>query len=38
MWHAFRKHDGNIVVAISKELKSKDISCSGLEVRRDQTM
>jgi len=29
MWHAFKKHDGMVVVASSKELKAKDISCSG---------
>jgi len=28
-WHAFKKHDGKVVVASSVELKAKDISCSG---------
>ena len=27
MWHAYRKHDGEVVVAGSLELKAKDISC-----------
>jgi len=36
MWHAFNKHDGKVLVASSMELKAKDISCSGWEVRRDQ--
>jgi len=36
MWHAFRKHNGKVVVASSVELKAKDISCSGWEVRRDR--
>jgi len=35
MWHAFKKHDGKVVVASSVELQAKDISCSGREVRRD---
>jgi len=35
VWHAFKKHDGNVVVASYMELKAKDISCSGWEVRRD---
>jgi len=35
-WHAFKKHDGKIVVASSTKLKAKDISCSGREVRRDR--
>jgi len=35
MWHAFKKHDEDVVVAASLELKAKDISCSGWEVRRD---
>jgi len=30
------KHDGKVMVASSVELKAKDISCSGWEVRRDQ--
>jgi len=34
-WHAFKKLDGKIVVASSMELKAKDISCPGWEVRRD---
>jgi len=38
MWHAFKKHDGKVVVASSVELKAKDISCSGWEVRRDRTV
>jgi len=29
MWHAFKKHDGEVVVASSVELKTKDTSCSG---------
>jgi len=33
-----KKHDGKIVVASSMELKAKDISFSGLEVRRDRTV
>jgi len=35
MWHAFKKHDGNVVVASSMELKAIDISFSGWDVRRD---
>jgi len=35
MWHAFKKHDGEAVIKSSSELKKKDISCSGWEVRRD---
>jgi len=35
MWYAFKKHNGEVVVAASLELKAKDISCSGWEVRRD---
>ena len=27
MWHAFKKHDGKVVVASSVELKANDISC-----------
>jgi len=38
MWHAFKKHDGKVVVASSMELRAKDISSSGWEVRRDQTV
>jgi len=34
MWHAFKKHDGEVVVAGSLKLKAKDISCSGWEIRR----
>jgi len=34
--HAFKKHNGKVVVASSMELKAKDISCFGWEVRRDQ--
>jgi len=34
-WHEFKKHDGKVVVASSMELKAKDVSCSGWEVRRD---
>ena len=26
MWHAFKKHDGKVVVVSSVELKAKDIS------------
>jgi len=29
MWHAFKKHNGKVVVASSVELKAKDISYSG---------
>jgi len=29
MWHAFKKHDGKVVVASSMELKANDVSCSG---------
>jgi len=36
MWHAFKKHTGNVVVASCMELKAKDINCSGWEVRIDQ--
>ena len=36
MWHAFKKHDGKVVVASSMELKAKDISCFGWEVRRNR--
>jgi len=32
----FKKHNGKVVVASSMELKAKDISCSGWEVRRDR--
>jgi len=32
-WHAFKKHDGKVAVANSMELKAKDISCFGWEVR-----
>jgi len=35
MWHAFKKHDREVVAAGSLELKAKDVSCSGWEVRRD---
>jgi len=35
MWHAFKKHDGKVVAVSSMELKAKDISCSGWEVRSD---
>jgi len=35
IWHAFKKHNGEEVVAGSLELKAKDISCSGWKVRRD---
>ena len=38
MWHAFKKHDGKVLVASSVELKAKDITCSGWEVRRDRTV
>jgi len=34
-WHAFNKLNGKVAVASSMELKAKDISCSGWEVRRD---
>jgi len=37
MWHALKKGDGEVVVAGSLELKAKDKSCSGWEVRRDLT-
>jgi len=37
-WHAFKKHDGKVVAASSMELKEKDISCSGWEMRRDRTV
>jgi len=37
-WHAFKKHNGKVVVASSAELKAKDISCSAWEVRRDWMM
>jgi len=37
-WHAFKKHDGKVVVASSMEPKAKFISCSGWEVRRDWTV
>ena len=30
-WHAFKKHDGKVVVGSSMELKAKDISGSGWE-------
>jgi len=33
---AFKKHDGKVVVASSMELKAKDISCFGWEVRRNR--
>ena len=36
MWHAFKKHDGKVAVGNSVELKAKDISFSGWEVRRDR--
>ena len=35
MWHVFKKHDGEVVVANSVEIKAKGISCSGWEVRSD---
>jgi len=35
-WHAFKKHDGKVVVPSSMKLKAKHISCSGWEVRRDR--
>ena len=35
MWHAFKKHDGKVVVASSMELKAKDISWMGGEERSD---
>jgi len=38
MWHAFKKHDGEVLVAGSFELKAKIISCSEWEVRRDLTV
>jgi len=38
MSHAFKKHDGKVVVASFMELKAKDISCSGWKVRRDRTV
>jgi len=31
MWHAFKKHNGKVVVASYMELKAKDICCSGWE-------
>jgi len=34
MWHAFKKHDGKVAVASSMELKAKDRSSSGWEMRR----
>jgi len=35
-WHAFKKHDGKVVVARSMELKAKDIGCwMGSEERSD---
>jgi len=33
MRHAFKKHDGVVVVVYSMELKAKDISYSGWEMR-----
>jgi len=33
-----KKHDGEVVVANSWELKANDISCSGWEVKRDLTV
>jgi len=33
MWHVFKKHDEKVVAASSMELKAKDISCTGWEVR-----
>jgi len=36
MWHVFKKHDRK--VASSMKLKTKDISRSGWEVRREQTV
>jgi len=38
MWHVFKKHRVEVVVAGSLKLKAKDISCSGWEVRRDLTV
>jgi len=35
MWQAYKKCDGEVMVAGSLELKAKDISCSGWEVSRD---
>jgi len=35
MRHAFNKHDDEVVVAGSLELKAKYISCSEWEIRRD---
>jgi len=35
MLHAFKTHDGKVAVASSMEIKAKDISCSGWEVRRE---
>jgi len=32
----FKKHDGKVVVASSMELKAKDITCFGWEVRRNR--
>jgi len=34
-WRAFKEHAGEVVVAGFLELKAKDISCSGWEVRRE---
>jgi len=36
MWHAFKKHDGKVVVASSMEVNAKDISYSGWEIRSDR--
>jgi len=38
MCRAFKKHDREVVVASSMELKAKDISCTGWKVRRDWTV
>ena len=35
-WYAFKNHNGKVMVASSMEVKAKDISCSGWEVRRDR--
>jgi len=35
-WHAFKKHEGKVAVARSMELKAKDVSYSGWEVRRER--
>ena len=35
IWQAFKKHDEEVLVADSMELKAKYISCSGWDVRRD---